>query len=244
MSVVLDRLRMLAAQSGRARPVAVEPLLPRGPRLRELLGQRVPRGAPLPGVEIAPGLRVIEERVPLEPQPGNRVCIDTETTGLAGGSGTIAFLVGVARFRGGALELTQWLLTRIGSEGAMLDALAAWLEPDDELASYNGKCFDRPLLSTRYRLRRRVDPLLGRAHHDLLHAVRRRYRREWANCRLLTAERELLGVVRDDDLPGAQAPAAWRAFLRSGATTDLARVATHNRQDLVSLARIAARLLD
>jgi uncharacterized protein YprB with RNaseH-like and TPR domain len=257
MSVVLERLRVLSRQSGSA-PRAPDSALrrPAGAPgacghsshpcesqfgLRELLRSR--HNGELPGKEIAAGLRVVEERVELALDvPTTHLFIDTETTGLAGGSGTIAFLVGIARVRGGALELTQWLLTRISAEGPMLDALTNALQPDDELVTYNGKCFDRPLLSTRFRLQRRADPLRDRVHHDLLHAVRRRYKREWENCRLLTAERELLGVVREDDLPGSEAPAAWRAYLRTGATHALRRVATHNRQDLVSLARIAERI--
>jgi hypothetical protein len=222
------------------------------PRLRALLDRRKAIGVDreLPGREVAPGLRLIEERIAIPQRSlagaaGGRplLFLDTETTGLAGGTGTLAFMIGAARWTGGALELRQWLLTRISGECHMLEALAGWLAPDDQLATYNGKCFDRPLLSTRFRLQRLPDSLARREHHDLLHAVRRGYRGRWENCRLLTAERELLGVVRHDDLPGAQAPAAWRTFLRGGNTTDLNRVATHNRQDLISLARLADLLL-
>ena len=239
MSLVLERLRALSREAGAAK--APQSALRAHYGLRELLRSR--HAGELPGKEIAPGLRAIDERVAVDLcVPESHVFIDTETTGLAGGSGTIAFLVGIARARDGALELKQWLLTRIGAERAMLDALASALDATDELVSYNGKCFDRPLLSTRYRLQRRADPLRERVHHDLLHAVRRRYKREWENCRLITAERKLLGIERVNDLPGSEAPAAWRAFLRSGATHALRRVAEHNRQDLVSLARIACLL--
>ncbi|MET0331559.1 MAG: ribonuclease H-like domain-containing protein, partial [Dyella sp.] len=75
-----------------------------------------------------------------------------------------------------------------------------------------------------------------------LHPVRRQWRGCWENCRLATAERELLGVLREDDLPGAEAPAAWLSYLRGGAATHLRRVATHNQQDLRSLAGIGLRL--
>lgn len=117
----------------------------------------------------------------------------------------------------------------------MLQTFARWLEPETVLVSYNGKSYDRPLLSTRYRLARLPDPVLDRAHIDLLHPVRRRYRGVWANCRLATVERELLGVLREDDLPGAEAPGAWLTYLRGGNATKLRRVGLHNMQDLRSL---------
>ena len=117
----------------------------------------------------------------------------------------------------------------------MLRELREWLTPDDELVSYNGRCFDAPLLATRFRMHGMADPLADRPHRDLLHEVRRRHRTDWSDCRLL-------GIEREDDLPGSEAPAAWRSFLANGEPGPLARVLAHNRQDLVSLARLADRL--
>jgi uncharacterized protein YprB with RNaseH-like and TPR domain len=167
--------------------------------------------------------------------------LDTETTGLAGGTGTIAFVVALADWRGSALRIRQLLLTRPSAEHTLWREFATWLAPGDELVSYNGRCFDAPLIATRFRLHRLANPLADLVHHDLLHRVRRKYRREWENCRLLTAERRLLGIERRDDLPGAEAPWAWRRFLETGATGPLTRVLLHNRQDLVSLALLAQR---
>lgn len=231
-------------------------------QLRKLLGLR-PRALAqvrsfdrsLDGEEIAPGLRYIEHRVPFERLQDRLdlaalnltafehdridthriLAFDTETTGLAGGTGTRAFMIGAADWRDGGLRLRQLLMTTMGAEHAMLDAFASWLAADTVLLSYNGKCYDRPLLSTRYTLARLADPVLGRAHIDLLHPVRRRYRGVWENCRLATAERQLLGVVREDDLPGAEAPAAWLSYLRGGSADKLRRVGHHNAQDLRSL---------
>jgi uncharacterized protein YprB with RNaseH-like and TPR domain len=104
------------------------------------------------------------------------------------------------------------------------------------LVSYNGKCYDAPLLATRYRLARMSNPLTGLRHLDLLHPVRRRWKGVWENCRLATVERQLLGVLREDDLPGSEAPAAWLTYLRGGSAANLRRVAHHNAQDLRSLA--------
>ncbi len=204
----------------------------------------------LDGEEIAPGLRYIEQwtRWSLDGtelalpdlrhdivQRGDLLAFDTETTGLAGGAGTRAFMIGAADWRDGGLRIRQLCITTLAAESAMLQTFARWLEPNTILVSYNGKSYDRPLLSTRYRLARLPDPVFDRAHIDLLHPVRRRYRGIWANCRLATVERELLGVLREDDLPGAEAPGAWLTYLRGGDAAKLRRVGLHNMQDLRSL---------
>jgi len=236
-------------------------------QLRTLLKIRAPAlAAPprsidraLPGEEIAPGLRYHEQWTPWEAGeealplhgigqdavPRERLlAFDTETTGLAGGTGTRAFMIGAADWRHGGLRIRQLCITRLAAEEAMLRAFAGWLGDDTVLVSYNGKSYDRPLLSTRYRLARLPDPVLERRHIDLLHPVRRRYRGVWANCRLATAERELLGVLREDDLPGAEAPGAWLAYLRGGSASKLRRVGLHNAQDLRSLCGLLEALQD
>jgi uncharacterized protein len=211
----------------------------------------------LPGIEVAPHLRLIESWLPhnvddaptpdllcgafdrREPLPSRHlVCFDTETTGLAGGTGTRAFMIGAARWSERGLHLRQWFITALSVERDLLTAFAAALEPDDLLVSYNGKSYDAPLLATRYRLARLNNPLAGRGHVDLLHPARRRYRGRWENCRLATIERRVLGIVREDDLPGSEAPAAWLRYLRGGSARDLRRVAAHNLQDLASLWRL------
>ena len=276
MSAVLERLRTLRAETG-APPVArAEATLARAlpaqypetrAQLSRLLGLRNARIAirpgaakvaparpcePLPGYELAPGVRLVEsywapasDEAPLPPGVGERASLrflDTETTGLAGGTGTIPFVVALAQWQDRLLRVRQLVLTRPGAELAMLRELGEWLGPGDALVSYNGRCFDAPLLATRFRLHGLRDPLAGLAHRDLLHEVRRRHRRDWSDCRLVTAERQLLGVAREDDLPGSEAPAAWRSYLASGDALPLSRVLSHNRQDLVSLARLADRL--
>lgn len=203
----------------------------------------------LVGEEIAPGLLHVEQRYPQAvpdsmelPESGfaqirtrDLLAFDTETTGLAGGTGTRAFMIGAADWIDDDLRVRQLYMTTLSAETAMLREFCRWIGEGTVLVSYNGKCYDRPLLSTRLRLARLDDPLLGRAHIDLLHPVRRRYRGVWPNCRLATAERELLGVCREDDLPGSEAPAAWLSYLRGGPARNLRRVACHNAQDLRSL---------
>lgn len=181
------------------------------------------------------------------------VFIDTETTGLAGGSGTLAFLVGIARVQGTALVVTQWLITRFSAEPALLQALldalgcAAGSEPSaiaprPELVSYNGKSFDLPLLATRLKMARMGNALAGLVHHDLLHPLRTAFARRWPDCRLQTAERLLLGLERTDDLPGHRIPAVWADFVQFGEVGELGALVEHNRVDLLSLAALLPAL--
>lgn len=208
----------------------------------------------LPGRTLAPGLHLCEANSAWPPapptfhaqfakldawiEPERLVLFDTETTGLSGGTGTRAFMIGVGDWHGGHFRERQLLITTLAGEAAMLDCFASWLRPDSVLVSYNGKSYDAPLLKTRFRLQHRASPLDGLMHIDLLHPVRRRWRGAWENCRLATAERQLLQVVREDDLPGSEAPAAWLGFLRGGSAAPLHRVAQHNSQDLRSLGGI------
>ncbi len=169
--------------------------------------------------------------------------IDTETTGLSGGSGTLAFLIGVAVVERDALVVTQYLITRFAGEAGMLTAFARMLTSDDRLVSYNGKSFDLPLMITRYRMQGVPHPFDGTLHLDLLHPVRRLFNRRWPDCRLTTLEQRLLGFTRRNDLPGSEAPAAWTDYVRQGRVEKLVRVVEHNRQDIVSLALAHAVLI-
>ena len=227
--------------------------------------ERGPVDRDLPGTEIAPGLHLIEAFIP-QAIPAQRLSLafskrpeeyvapqdllffDTETTGLAGGTGTRAFMIGAADWhhdavRGEGLRVRQLLMSTMGAESAMLELFASWLSPSTVLSSYNGRCYDAPLLKTRYRLARRGDPISALDHVDLLFPTRRRYRGTWENCRLATIERQLLLIAREDDLPGSEAPAAWLSYLRGGSARNLRRVGEHNHQDVVTLALLFLRLV-
>jgi uncharacterized protein YprB with RNaseH-like and TPR domain len=259
VSDLLGKLRGLRSQAG----VATAPARKAVPAdLRRLLSTRLRQAGAspgaqdrnVPGMEIEPGLRLVETfyEWPVPPAvldvrfakidvPIGRerlLHFDTETTGLAGGTGTRAFMIGCADWVGTRLRLRQLTITSLAAENAMLQHFAGWIDTETVLVSYNGKCYDAPLLATRYRLARMVNPLSGLLHVDLVHPVRRHWKGVWENCRLATTERQLLGVVREDDLPGAEAPAAWLSYLRGGAATNLRRVAEHNAQDLKSLAGV------
>jgi uncharacterized protein YprB with RNaseH-like and TPR domain len=172
------------------------------------------------------------------------VYIDTETTGLSSGVGNMAFMVGVARHVGDQLlGVRQYVLGSFAAETRMLHDLVDWIGRDAVLVSFNGKCFDLPLLGARCRLRRIDDGFAGLRHLDLMYTVRRAFRRRWPDCRLQTAERRLLKLYRQGDLPGDQAPVAWQRWLRSGETAMLAAVLRHNYQDVVSLALLQRQLV-
>ena len=134
------------------------------------------------------------------------VCIDTETTGLATAAGTLAFLVGLARWEGDAFCQTQLLLPDHADEPALLAEMARWITPDAWLVSYNGRGFDWPLIEARYRLAGRAAPAHA-GHLDLLPFVRRVFRHRMEDARLRTVEGELLGVSRIGDVEGWEIPA-------------------------------------
>ena len=174
--------------------------------------------------------------------PQGLLFLDTETSGLAGGTGTVVFLLGLARIEQQHLVVHQYHLTRFGAEGAMLRRASAWLRAAECMVSYNGKCFDVPLLTTRFRLCGVHSPLERLAHLDLLHPTRRAFNRRWGDCRLATAERRLLGFERQDDLPGSEAPEAWFAWVRRQDPARLPGIARHNRWDVLSLAALIPAL--
>ena len=168
--------------------------------------------------------------------------LDTETTGLAGGTGTMAFLVGIARFEPAALTVRQYVVTGFSAEPAMLAVVREWVDAAECLVTFNGKSFDVPLLKTRYALQRAPHPFEEIAHADLLHATRRRLRENWPDCRLKTTEELALGFTRIDDMSGSEVPLAWQRWLRHRDPAPVPRILDHNREDLVSLAALLAVL--
>lgn len=175
-------------------------------------------------------------------RPWDLLFLDTETTGLAGGTGTLPFVLGLARPEPEGLRLRQYFLTGFRGEAAMLDHARSWLDEASHLVTFNGKCFDVPLLATRYRLRRLENPLQSKGHLDLLHPTRAAFAVRWPDCRLQTAEQRLLGFLRERDLAGHLIPSVWTDFVRLGRTEEVPRVLEHNRWDLVSLVGLLSRL--
>jgi hypothetical protein len=169
--------------------------------------------------------------------------LDTETTGLAGGTGTYAFLVGVGFFDGENFEVRQYFMRDLDEEPALLAALEPLVRGMDGLVTYNGASFDLPLLETRFVLGRRRWPEAV-FHLDLLPAARRLWSASLPDCRLGTVEQHALGFVRQADLPGALIPSVYFEYLRRKAPGELPRVFEHNRHDILSLAALAARVAD
>ncbi|MDX1431769.1 MAG: ribonuclease H-like domain-containing protein [Gammaproteobacteria bacterium] len=174
--------------------------------------------------------------------PRDVVFMDTETTGLSGGTGTLVFLLGLARFGEHGLEICQLVLSGFHGERALLALARTFVAGSAVVVSFNGRSFDAPLLAARYRLAGEPDPFAPLEHVDLLHATRRAFAARWPDCRLQTAEQRLLGYRRHDDLPGAEAPIAWFEWVRDGSAALLPRACTHNRDDLLSLAALAVAL--
>jgi uncharacterized protein len=180
-----------------------------------------------------------------EASPDGRrlVYLDTETTGLAGGTGTYAFLVGLGYLDGDEFEVCQLFMRDLDEEPALLAAVESLLARFDGLVTYNGTGFDLPLLETRFVLGRRRWPA-DRFHLDLLTSARRLWRERLSDCRLGTVEQHALGFERRDDLPGAMIPAVYFEYLRRKRPDALPRVFEHNRHDILSLAALTGWVAD
>ena len=180
------------------------------------------------------------------------VFLDLETTGLSGGAGTQAFLIGCAGFDAdGAFVVHQFVLATPADEERMLGRVALALQDAGALVTFNGKSFDSPLLETRY-LFHRLSWVAGALPHvDVLHPARRFWGASGrgsqaglsADCSLVALERQVLGARRSGDVPGFEIPSRYFAFVRSGDAGPLASVFEHNRLDLLTLAALASRLL-
>jgi uncharacterized protein YprB with RNaseH-like and TPR domain len=173
-----------------------------------------------------------------------RVCfLDTETTGLSAGTGTMAFVVGLGFFVDDGFRLQQYFLRDPGDEPAMVEALAERLPAFEALVSFNGRGFDVPILETRFILARLPSPVAGIPHLDLLPPARRLWHHALSSCALGSLEREVLGVLREqDDVPSGEIPTLYRDYLRTGDAREMKRVLYHNVVDILSLVTLAARL--
>lgn len=167
---------------------------------------------------------------------------DTETTGLAGGTGTVPFLIGIGWFEDESLRIQQLFLPELGREAPMLHWLRERITRSSCLVSFNGKTFDWPLLRSRFVMNRVCAPELP-PHLDLLHCARRILRRRLRSIRLVELEREVLGMYREDDVSGALIPQLYFDYLDGGDVSPIARVIEHNANDLIALAALVAELV-
>ena len=170
--------------------------------------------------------------------------LDTETTGLAGGTGTFAFLIGLGWFEGETFRTQQLFARDFSEERACLNFLLELARDKSFLITYNGKAFDVGLLSTRFILNRLSDGLTAMPHLDLLHPARRLFGHRLENNRLSTMEKDIIGFHRYCDIPGSEIPQRYFDWLRYRDPRPLEDVFEHNRLDVISMASLAVYLAE
>lgn len=176
------------------------------------------------------------------PEPGRLAYLDTETTGLAGGTGTCAFLIGIGAAEGSLFRLQQFFLRDYPEEKAVLAALAGALDAYQAIVTFNGKTFDLPLLETRYALARMRPPFGRLMHLDLLHPARRLWKLRLESCELTHLEREVVGISRKGDVAGSEIPGIYFDYLRTGNAQGLQPVFYHNALDIITLAALTVEM--
>ena len=171
--------------------------------------------------------------------PRRAVFIDTETTGLAGGAGTVPFLIGLGFFSDDGFRVEQFFMRDFHEERAILQAVAEKMIQAEFIVSYNGKAYDLNILESRYTLSRMRNRALDLPHLDLLFTARRLWRRRLQDCSLANIERRILEFYREGDVPGALIPQIYFDYVRLRDAQRLRAVFRHNRWDVVTLAAIA-----
>ncbi len=163
--------------------------------------------------------------------------LDLETTGLAGGTGTLPFLVGMGYYRDGKFKVAQYFLGEMADEDAMVRDLSRFFREMDfkSVVTYNGKAFDLPLLETRFALHRERFPLAGLPHLDFLFAARQLWKHKYESCRLFHLAREIVRAERDEDIPGAEIPLRYFQYIRTGDESLIEPILYHNQEDILSL---------
>lgn len=172
-------------------------------------------------------------------KPESFTFLDTESSGLAGGTGTYAFLIGIGRFTGAGFLLSQYFMRDPFEEPAQLAAVLGALSDSEVLVTYNGKSFDVPLLNTRYITNGEPPPLNSFVHIDLLHLARRLWRDRLESRTLGSIEENILGAYRtEEDIPGWMVPTIYFDYIKTGDARPLTNVLYHNAMDILSLATL------
>jgi uncharacterized protein YprB with RNaseH-like and TPR domain len=179
--------------------------------------------------------------------PEKWLFLDTETTGLAGGTGTYAFLVGLAWWDAGGLQVEQFFMRDFSEEHSLLHELAGRVAERPVLVTFNGKSFDWPLLESRFTMTRSIAVPKLAAHLDLLHPARALWKLRLGSVRLVELERHVLdaprlGWHRGDDVASALIPQFYFDYLRGGPTEPLRGVVRHNQMDLRGLAALSGKI--
>ena len=179
--------------------------------------------------------------MPADFAPERILYLDTETTGLMG-AGTVAFEVGMGWQEGGSFTVRQLVMRDYPEERFLLEEIVRIAERFDVVCTFNGKTFDLPLLKNRFIMNRIRTDCLDKPHIDLLHIARRVWKLRLQRCNLTNLEEALLGVPREDDLPGAQVPERFFSYLKTGDFALLDDVLEHNEQDIVSLQNLLCHM--
>jgi uncharacterized protein YprB with RNaseH-like and TPR domain len=168
--------------------------------------------------------------------------LDTETTGLAGGTGTFAFMIGLGFFEGDGFLVHQFFMRDYSEERASLSLLKGLLESFQFLITFNGRVYDIPLLETRFILSRLPSKIKEMPNFDLLYPSRRIWKGAYDNCRLITLESQLLGMERGDDVPSEWIPYLYFDYLQTGDASKIHQVFYHNQMDILSMVALAGRI--
>jgi len=170
------------------------------------------------------------------------VFIDTETTGLAGGSGTLAFLIGVGFFQRNDFKILQFFISDYDKETAALYSLSKLLEKFKSIVTFNGKSYDIPLLEARYMLSRMESPLQKIFHLDLLASARRVYKERLESVSLSSLETNILSLKREGDIPGYEIPSVYFKFLKDNNPYPLKPIFYHNQMDILSMVTLTTSM--
>ena len=174
--------------------------------------------------------------------PRRCLFMDTETTGLSGGAGTVAFLVGAGYCDGDGFVVEQYLMREYADEPELIHRLADRMEGFDHVCTFNGRNFDMPLLESRFTMCRMRHRWRDLDDLDLLYPARRAWKLRLGSCRLANIETEILGLERHGALPGSEVPGRYFEFLKTGDESLLADIIDHNRQDIATLVTLLIRL--
>jgi uncharacterized protein len=168
--------------------------------------------------------------------------VDTETTGLSGGTGVIAFMIGAGFFNGDGFVVRQLFMRDYSEERASLFVLKDLLDSFEFLVTFNGRQYDLPLLETRFILSRMPARVREIPHLDLLPPSRRLWKGAYENCRLVTLESRVLGMGREDDVPSEWIPQLYFDYIQTGDGGKIHRVFYHNRMDVITMVALAGRI--
>lgn len=185
-----------------------------------------------------------DETLPSAVNPERFLFLDTETTGLSRGAGTVAFLVGVGFIKGREMIVRQYMMRDYDEESFVLRHVLSHFNQDAVLVTFNGRAFDMPLLQSRFIMQRIRTDLCDIPHVDLLHTARRVWKLRLTSCRLSALEEQIYGEPRIDDLPGAEVPQRYFDYLKTRDFSLLEDILKHNAQDIVTLLRLLYTLAE